>query len=167
MSFETEIKHGLEPFINEDSEILILGSFPSVLSRKAEFYYANPRNRFFKVLAGVFDEEEPITTEERKLFLRKHKIALFDVVKECEIKGSSDNSIKNVVPNDIASLVNSHPIKIILVNGSKANELYLKLLHPIKSVEYRMVPSTSPANTRCTIASLIKAYKSAINLTED
>lgn len=119
----------LPPFINDDSEVLILGSLPSVKSREEGFYYAHPRNRFFLTLATIFNEDEPISIMDRKSFLNKHKIALYDVVYACDVHMSSDSSIKNVTTINIKCLLNAHTnIKTVAVNGGKAKQLFDKYL---------------------------------------
>lgn len=141
-------KHTIAPFYNEDSEILILGSFPSVASREEGFYYAHKRNRFWKVLSSIFDEE----ILDKKDFLTRHHLALFDVCASCEIKGSSDASIKEVVPNDLSQ------IKVIFLNGETASKLYKKYMKDI-SILTITLPSTSPANATFSLEMLIEKYK--------
>ena len=147
-------------FINDDSEILILGSLPSVKSREDGFYYAHKRNRFFLTLSGVFREDEPLSIEERKAFLKRHKIALYDVVYECDIHASSDASITNVKVIDIKDILTKYPnIKKIAINGGKAKQLFDKYL--LKQVDTAYIkiyylPSSSPANAR--IQNLVPFY---------
>ena len=147
-------KHTIAPFYNEDSEILILGSFPSVASREEGFYYAHKRNRFWKVLSSIFDEE----ILDKKDFLTRHHLALFDVCASCEIKGSSDASIKEVVPNDLSEILKVSQIKVIFLNGETASKLYKKYMKDI-SILTITLPSTSPANATFSIEMLIKKYK--------
>ena len=159
----THVTHEIIPiFIDNDSSVLILGSLPSVKSREDGFYYAHPRNKFFKVLANVFNESEPITIDERKSFLRRHKIALYDVIYECDIYDSSDASIKNAKVIDIKAILENHPsIKRIGVNGGRAKQLFDKdLLEIVKQfdVEVFYLPSTSPANANMTIEVLSSCY---------
>ncbi len=140
---------GIEPLVFEDSQILILGSFPSVKSRQNNFYYANPRNKLWKLLASFFNEEVPQSVEEKIDFCRKHKIALWDVVTSSNLKGSSDVNLKksNYDVADIPGLLNTHPdIKVILCNGKLAYNLFTKHFNVALPVYY--APSTSPANTR-------------------
>ena len=158
-----EISHvtheSIPPFINMDSEILILGSLPSVKSREYGFFYAHKQNRFFKTLAMVFNEEEPITIEQRKSFLLKHRIALYDVIYECDICGSSDSSIRNVVPIDIKSILKQYPnIKKIFTTGKKSKELYDKYLLKESGIDAVSLPSTSPANATISQEKLVEAY---------
>ena len=158
----SHLKHTLPIFINEDSEILILGSFPSVKSREVMFYYGHPQNRFFKVLTKVFKDDSSINAiEERKAFLVKHKIALYDVIEECDITGSSDSSITNVTPVDISAILCKYPsIKVIGVNGGKAKELFNKYLLPlVGDTKVVYLPSTSPANAKMRVDDLVKEYK--------
>ena len=159
-----EVKHvtheSIPPFINEESEILILGSLPSIKSREDGFFYAHPQNRFFKAVAGVFDEIEPKTIEERKMFLLKHHIALYDVIYECDICGSSDSSIKNVKAIDLVSILKKYPsIKRIYTTGKKAKELYDKYLLPQVKIEAISLPSSSAANAGMSADELVEEYK--------
>ena len=146
--------HTIKPFYNKDSKILILGSFPSVKSREEGFYYAHPKNRFWPVLASIFKEE----IVDKKEFLKKHNIALFDVCASCEIKGSSDASIKEVKPNDLSQILKESKIKIIFLNGKTASNLYKKYM---KNIELPTItlPSTSPANATVNLEKLINNYK--------
>ncbi len=155
-----KVKHELEAYINNDSEILILGSMPSVKSRELGFYYAHPQNKFWKVLSKVYNEEEPKTIEDKKIFLNKHKIALYDVIKECEINGSSDSSIKNIKVNDIKKLIKNTNITKIFTTGKKANQLYKKYCYKDVLIEGIYLPSTSPANVGyCSFDELVNVYK--------
>ena len=159
------LTHTLPIFINEDSGILILGSFPSVKSREVMFYYGHPQNRFFKVLPGVFNERvNLVTIEQKKSFLKKHKIALYDVIEECDIEGSSDSSIKNVKPANIPGILREFSsIKVIGITGGKAKKLFEKyILNKIDVTHIKVVylPSTSPANAKMSIDALQDLYKS-------
>ena len=149
--------HTIEPYYNKDSKILILGSFPSVKSRELGFYYAHPQNRFWKVLSNVYNEE--ITDlESKKEFLKRNKIALFDVCASCEIVGSSDSSIKNVQANDIDLILKNTNIKKIFVNGKTAYNLYNELIKNKINKEAIYLPSTSAANATFSLNDLTKAY---------
>ena len=159
------LTHTLPIFISEDSKILILGSFPSVKSREMMFYYGHPQNRFFPVLAMLFNEETPVTVEQRKAFLQKHQIALYDVIEECDIKGSSDNTIKNVVPIDIVSILKKYSnIKVIGITGNTAKHYFDKYLLDKVSKDIKVVylPSTSPANAKMSIYDLVDKYKEVL-----
>lgn len=140
------VTHELEPYYNRDSRILILGSIPSVKSREYGFYYMHPQNKFWKVLTSVYEEELPDTIESKKAFLKRHHLALWDVIASCEIHGSSDSSIKKVVPNDINHLLRNSKIDIIFTTGKKAQALYEKYCYPSTGIPAIYLPSTSPAN---------------------
>ena len=152
-------KHNIQPIYNENSRILILGSFPSVKSREGMFFYNHPQNRFWKVTSQIFDQSEPKTIEEKKEFLLKNNIAIWDVIESCEIENSSDSTIKNAKPNDINKIIKSSKIEKIFTNGNKAHELYNKLIKNQVGLEATLLPSTSPANARFTIEELCKVWK--------
>ena len=154
------ITHTFPIYINEDSTILILGSFPSVKSREQNFYYGHPQNRFFKVLGKIFNEDVHNTVESKKTFLKKYHIALYDVIEECDIEGSADSTIKNVTPIDLKSILEKYPkIKKIGVNGKKASSLFKKHLERYcDGVKVYHLPSTSPANAKTSLEELIKEY---------
>lgn len=141
-----KVLHTIDPIYNSESKILILGSFPSVKSREMQFYYGHPQNRFWKVLARAFGAELPTTIDEKKAFLYENKIAVWDVIHSCEIVGSSDSSIKNVVPNNIGKILENSRVSRIFVNGKKAEELYKKYIQNDVKIEAICLPSTSPAN---------------------
>lgn len=143
----TEIKKGFEPFYGKDAKLLILGSFPSVKSRQTEFYYGNSQNRFWRVLSEFFGEITPRSVEQKKEFLIRRKIALWDIVTECEIVGSRDSTIKSFKIADIKNLLQKIEISLIIINGGKAAEIFEKNF-PDLSVPYIKLPSTSPANAR-------------------
>lgn len=140
------IKHTFEPVWNQKSEILILGTFPSVKSRENHFYYGHPQNRFWKLLANIYRESVPETIDEKKELILKHHLAVWDVIDQCDIIGSSDSSIRNVVPCDLAALLAKSSIRMILANGAKAYELYQKHQLPKTGLKAQKLPSTSPAN---------------------
>jgi len=152
-------QHPIEPVYDEHSRILILGSFPSVKSREEMFFYGHPRNRFWKVLAAVLETDEPRTVEEKKRMLLKHRIALWDVIASCEITGSSDSSIKNVVPNDVGRILKAAPIEKIFINGKTAEKYYRKYLRPVLNREGVCLPSTSPANASWSLERLTEEWK--------
>ena len=155
-----KVKHTLKPIYDNNSQVLILGSMPSVKSREIGFYYGHPKNRFWKTLEKVFQEEIGSTTEEKISFLTKHHIALYDVIKECEIKSSSDSSIKDIIPNDIRPIINNSKIKTIFTTGTKAHQLYKKYIYPKTKIVDIPLPSTSPANWKKGIEiTLIEKYK--------
>lgn len=157
--------HELPIFINDDSNILILGSFPSIKSRQYGFYYSHPQNRFFPTLAKLFNEECPTSIDERKDFLIKHNIALYDVIEECDINNSEDASIKNPMPIDIESILNSHPnIKVIGITGKKACSLFDKYLLDKVSTKVVYLPSTSPANAKMKLDNLVNSFSNLLNI---
>lgn len=150
--------HTIPPVFNQNSKILILGSFPSVKSREAEFFYGHKQNRFWKVLANLLNESVPENTEEKKQLLLSNGIALWDVIKSCTITGSSDSSIKNVVPNDIEPVLQTANISQIFTNGSTAYRLYKKHIYPFTQMEAIKLPSTSPANAAFTLDKLLQEW---------
>lgn len=150
-------EHNIKPLYNKNSKILILGSFPSVKSREAQFYYHHPQNRFWKIMKVILKEDFN-TIEEKKTILLKHNIALWDVIGSCEIKGSSDSSIKNVISNDINHIINNSNIKYIFTNGKKSYELYNKYCLKNTNIEAIYLPSSSPANATYSLEKLIKEW---------
>ena len=156
------VEHPIPPFYDKNSRILILGSFPSVKSREQEFYYAHPQNRFWKVLAAVFEDNLPVSVDEKKEFLKKHNIALWDVINSCSIAGSSDLSINDVTPNDISLILNNTRIQKIFLNGKTAYKYYKKYLDKITDISAVCLPSTSPANAAFNLEKLINCYKGIV-----
>lgn len=152
------IQHSIEPVYDEHSRILILGSFPSVRSREAQFFYGHPQNRFWKVLAAIHDAEVPKTNEEKREFLLENGIALWDVVGSCEIQGSSDSTIRNVVPNDLTRILDHADIRQIFVNGKTAQRYYKKYIEDEIGREAICLPSTSPANASWSLERLTDAW---------
>lgn len=148
------IKHTFDPVYDRDSRILILGSLPSVKSREQGFYYGHPRNRFWKVISILLNCDEPITIEEKKQMLLIHHIAVWDVIDSCDIIGSSDSSIKNVVAADISGLLEKTDIAKIYANGKTAEKLYNKYIADNTGVQIIPLPSTSPANAAFSIERL-------------
>ena len=151
--------HPIDPVFDKDSKVLILGSFPSVRSREAGFFYGHPQNRFWKVTAGVFGDEVPQTTEEKKAFLLRNRIALWDVIGSCDIDGSSDASIRNVTVNDIGLILKTADIRAIFLNGKKAFSLYQKYMYPEIRREGICLPSTSPANAMWSVEKLTSEWE--------
>lgn len=156
------ITHPFGPLFREDSTILILGSFPSVKSREEMFFYGNVRNRFWSVISEVFGEEAPVTTEQKKEFLYRNRIALYDVIEECDILGSSDSSIRNVIPSDISSILEQTEVRRVFTNGKTAHSLYQKLIYPLTGMNSVYLPSTSPANVAWSMDELITEWRKAI-----
>ena len=153
------IKHPIEPVFDENSKILILGSFPSVKSREQLFFYGHPQNRFWRVTSSVFERDVPETIEEKKRFLLSCRIAVWDVIASCDITGSSDSSIKNAVANDIGMILKRADIEKIFVNGKTAYKYYNKYLKDKLGIEAICLPSTSPANAAWSQQKLIEAWK--------
>lgn len=154
-----KVKHEIPPVYDENSKILILGSFPSVKSRENQFFYHHPQNRFWKTLAAVVGCDTPISIEEKKKFLLTNNIAVWDVITSCEIEGSSDSSIKNVVVNDFNSIIYKSNIKQIFCNGGKSYDLYRKYCEKSTNMKAIKLPSTSPANARFSLDKLISEWK--------
>lgn len=153
------IRHEFAPVCDERSRILILGTLPSVKSRENRFYYGHPQNRFWKVLARVCGEESiPMTIEEKTDFLLRNRIAVWDVIEECDIIASSDSSIRNVVPADIRRILNEAPIERICANGGTAYQLYMKYIYPDTKREIIRLPSTSPANAVYSVERLAEIW---------
>ena len=140
-------KIGFAPVFDKDSRILILGSFPSVKSREIDFYYGHKQNRFWKMLCGYFNEEIPESVEGKKAFLKRRKIALWDMVVSCEIEGSADASVKNAETADLNVVLKSANIKKILLNGTLSYDLFVQSYENLP-IPYQKMPSTSPANPR-------------------
>lgn len=158
MSEYTFVEHEFDPVYNEESRVLILGTFPSVKSRENQFYYGHPQNRFWKVIARITGEEVPNTIEEKKTMLLRNHIAIWDVIKSCRIIGSSDSSIQDVVVNDFTEILAKAPIQQIYANGGKAFELYEKYAHEITNREIVKLPSTSPANAAFNVDRLCEQW---------
>lgn len=158
MEYE-HIVHSFEPVYDKASEILILGTLPSVKSRENNFYYGHKQNRFWKVLATLLKEPVPHTIEEKKAMLLAHWIALWDVIQSCDIKGSSDSSIKNVQPTDIGMILEKTNITRIYANGNKAGQLYKRYQFPVTGIEAMVLPSTSPANAAWSLDRLCEAWR--------
>ncbi len=154
MDYQHITHDSIPPFFDSESRILILGSLPSVGSRKAGFYYAYRTNRFFRILSILFKEDEPLSTEERKAFLKRHRIALFDVIKECDIKGSSDSSIRNAVVNDFSFIRKHSSIVQVFTTGTLADSLYRKYV----GNDNIPLPSPSAANAQMNLEKLVQAY---------
>ena len=157
MEYE-HIVHSFEPVYNIDSEILILGTLPSVKSRENNFYYGHKQNRFWKVLATLLKEPVPETIEEKKAILLAHHIAIWDVIQSCDIKGSSDSSIKNVAPTDLRMILEKTNITRIYANGNKAGQLYKRYQFSVTGIEATVLPSTSPANVAWSLARLCETW---------
>ena len=152
------LSHPFPPLYDENSRILILGSFPSVKSREQMFFYGHPQNRFWKMLAMVFGEAVPVTIEEKTRLVLAHHLALWDVIASCEIRGSSDSSIRDVRVNDFTEIFTGSRIEKILVNGTTAYRLYEKYALPETGREAVRMPSTSPANAAWSLERLTEVW---------
>lgn len=157
------IVHEIEPVYNKESKVLILGSFPSVKSREGHFFYGHPQNRFWKILAALFQEPLPLTIEEKKALLTAHHTAVWDVVASCDITGSSDSSIRNVVPADLTRITGFAPIRQIFTNGGTADKLYQKYCLPQTQMSACRLPSTSPANAAWSMDRLLTEWNKILN----
>ena len=151
--------HPLAPIYDCNSRVLLLGSMPSPKSRELGFYYAHPQNRFWRVLSGVFKEEIGTDSALRTAFLLRHGIALWDVLHDCEIAGAGDQSIHHPHANDLLPILQRSEIRAVFTTGSKAGQLYRILCYPRTGIYATVLPSTSPANCRCSLEMLISAYR--------
>ena len=152
------IEHPIQPIFDENSIILILGSFPSVKSREEGFFYGHPQNRFWKVTSAVFEDDTPHTIEEKKSFLLRNRIAVWDVIGSCDIEGSSDSSIKNVIANDLSVILDKADIRQIYINGQTAYKYYRKYSEKVIGRSAICLPSTSPANAAWSVERLTDAW---------
>lgn len=154
----SRIDHPFGPLYSDHSRILILGSFPSIKSREQNFFYGHPQNRFWKVIASVFDEPLPETVSDKKELILRSDLALWDSIASCDIDGSSDASIRNVKTNDISCILDNCSIERIYCNGRKSHELYCRYIEPQTGRQAVCLPSTSPANAQWTLEKLIEAW---------
>lgn len=155
---EESIVHPIPPLYDENCKILILGSFPSVKSRDAMFFYGHPQNRFWKLMAALFEEAYPQTIEEKKALVLKHHIAMWDTIRSCTITGSSDSSIKDVVPNDLSVILDNSRVERIFCNGATSYRLYMKYIYPTTGIKAVKLPSTSPANAAFNLERLLTEW---------
>ncbi len=151
--------HPIPPLYDNNSKILILGSFPSVKSREAAFFYGHPQNRFWSVLAEIFGETKPQNVEDKKKLVLCNNLALWDVIASCEIIGSSDSSISNVTANDLSVIIKNSKVEKIFVNGKTAEKYYKKYTYPKTGIKAICLPSTSPANAAWSLERLVEAWK--------
>lgn len=156
------IIHSIEPVFDAESRVLILGTMPSPKSREVQFYYGHPQNRFWRVLAAVLGEELPQSVPEKKAMLLRRRIALWDVLAECEITGASDSSIRNPVANDLSVILGHAPVQAVFTTGATAWKLYTRLQKPHTGIEAVRLPSTSPANCAVKMEALTEAYKAIL-----
>ncbi len=152
------IVHPIPPLYDKDSKILILGSFPSVKSREVQFFYGHPQNRFWKVTAAVFGDEVPQSIDEKREFLHRNHVAVWDTIHSCDIEGSADSTIKNVVPNNLHVILDNASIEAIFVNGKTSEKYYKKYIEPDLNIRATCLPSTSPANAAWSVERLVEAW---------
>ena len=150
--------HPIPPVYDENSKALILGSFPSVASREVCFFYGHPQNRFWRVLSELLGVSMPCSVTDKKKLLISHGIALWDVIASCEIIGSADSSIKDVVPNDLGMILKTADIRAVFVNGKTALKYYNKYLRDSLGKEAICLPSTSPANAAISVSDLVEKW---------
>ncbi len=152
-------QHTIHPIYDRESRVLILGSFPSVKSREQQFFYGHKQNRFWRVMAQVLGCAVPEDIPQKREMLLSHHVAVWDVIASCEIKGSSDASIRDVAPNDLSPILSCADIRAIYANGGKAWQLYRKYIFPVTGREAYMLPSTSPANAGYSFERLVEAWQ--------
>ncbi len=173
------IEHGFEPVFDQHSRVLVLGSFPSVLSRANAFYYGNPQNRFWRVMAACLGvpvppnegdslaSGEPATLDAsvaaKRAMLLNGGVALWDVIESCDIKGSSDASIKNVVPARVELITSNASIEQVICNGGTAGHLYKRYLQERTCLPAVVLPSTSPANAAWRLERLVERWREAVD----
>ena len=155
----TLVTHEFPALYDRNSRVLLLGSIPSPKSREQGFYYGHPQNRFWKVLAAVLGEAVPETIPQKKAMLKKHHIALWDVLESCTIVGASDTSIEDVVPNKISELVQATHVERIFCTGATAHKLFQKYCAQDAGMDAEKLPSTSPANCAVSFEKLVEAYR--------
>lgn len=153
------VRHTIDPVFDADSRVLMLGTMPSPKSRETGFYYGHPQNRFWKVMAALFDEPVPEGNDQKRDLALRHGVALWDVLSECTIEGASDGTIADCVPNNIGSILAKAPIQAVFCTGAKAAELYGKYCEPQTGVACTRLPSTSPANAAKSLEQLVEAYR--------
>ena len=161
------IVHPIPPVFDENARVLILGSFPSVKSREAGFFYGHPQNRFWKVTAALFGEAVPQTIPEKRAFLLRRHLAVWDVIRSCEITGSSDASIRDVTVNDLSVILSAAPIRKIFVNGKTAEKMYKRYTEPLLNRPAVCLPSTSPANAAWSVEKLTAAWQAVCEAAEE
>lgn len=157
------LTHPFPPLFDAGSRILILGSFPSAASRAVNFFYGHPRNRFWPLLSAWAGEELPPDTEGRRALALSHGIALWDVLASCEIRGSSDASVKNAVPNDLSPIFAGAKIRTVLCNGTLSKKMYDQYLFPQTGIPALGMPSTSPANAAWSLEKLKSVWYPALD----
>lgn len=168
---QNTVIHEIPAVWDEESRVLLLGTMPSLASREAGFFYMHPQNRFWKVMAAVFGEELKFANNapdrgaairERRDFLLRHKIALWDVLSSCDIHGAADASIQNAVPNDFTEVFEKTKIRRVFCTGKTAFSLWTRLCAARYEgrfgIQAECLPSTSPANAAWSLERLIESY---------
>ncbi len=158
------IVHPFAPLYDEHSQILILGSLPSVKSREQGFFYGHPQNRYWRLIAAIFNEAVPNTIEEKKALALSRHIAMWDVIYSCDIIGSGDSSIKNVVPTDLSEIIKGSDIKRVFCNGKTSGRIYKKYHQPLNGIDAVVLPSTSPANAAWSFDRLVEAWRAELEI---
>lgn len=153
------ITHPFPPLFDDNSRTLILGSFPSVKSREAMFFYGHPQNRFWKVISLIFEEKFPKTIEDKKVLILSHSLALWDSIHSCMISGSSDSSVRDVVPNDVSGIIQNSRIDRVFCNGALAHKMYMKYIFPNVGIKAVRLPSTSSANAAYSLEKLVSEWR--------
>ncbi len=159
MAETAKIIHPIPPLFCAESRTLILGSFPSVKSREAMFFYGHPQNRFWRLMALLYGEETPLTVEEKKRLILSRRLALWDTIHSCTVTGSADSSIKDVVPNDLSLILQNSRVDRIFCNGATSHKLYQKYIYPKNGIRALKLPSTSPANAAWSLERLAEAWR--------
>ena len=153
------INHPFPPLYDENSRVLILGSFPSVKSREEMFFYGHPQNRFWRLTARLFDADEPHTVDEKRVLMLAYHIAMWDTIRSCTITGSSDSSIRDAVPNDLSVILDGSKVRHIFCNGATSYKLYMKYQYKSTGIAAVKLPSTSPANAAFGMDRLAKEWE--------
>ena len=159
MSEQKRIVHPIPPLYDKNSRILILGSFPSVSSREAMFFYGHPQNRFWPLLARLYGESAPKTVEEKKRLALSRGIALWDSIQSCVINGSADSSVRDVAPNDLSVILDNSEVSRIFCNGALSHRMYMRYIYPSVGVQAVKLPSTSPANAAYSMDRLAEEWR--------
>jgi len=165
MSQTNQIVHPIPPLYDSYSRVLILGSFPSVKSREAMFFYGHPQNRFWPLMAELFGEDVPMTVEDKKSLVLRNHIALWDSIHSCTITGSSDSSVRDVVPNDLSVILDNSRVEAVFCNGALSYKMYMKYIYPESRIEAVKLPSTSPANAAFSIEKLANEWSAVKEFT--
>ena len=158
MTAPNHIVHPIPPLYDRDCRLLILGSFPSVKSREARFFYGHPQNRFWPMLARLLGEEPPCSIEQKKALALRHHIALWDSIESCTVVGSSDSSVRDVKPNDLTPILQSSRVTHVACNGALSYTMYQRYLFPVTGIEAIKLPSTSPANAAFSMERLLESW---------